>query len=285
MRDSGSENAPTVQGRGVESIAQAISKALPPHDSAPAASVTTLGIAELVGKRHDNVRRTVETLIGQGVIVRPQIEDEHGTDAKGRPRSTLVYRFVGEQGKRDSIVVVAQLSPKFTARLVDRWAELEALLSNQRFLPNFTDPASAARAWADEHEAKAAAEAKVQALAHQVNRQAEVIEYQRPAADFVARYVDSTGTRSIREVAKQLGAKETDFIRWLEQDGILFRHHEHGRLLPKAEHQHAGRFVVKAGVSTEMKMWSQTRFTARGATWIAARWEKKKAADAAGGEP
>jgi hypothetical protein len=35
------------------------------------------------------------------------------------------YRFTGEQGKRDSIVVVAQLSPEFTARLVDRWQELE----------------------------------------------------------------------------------------------------------------------------------------------------------------
>jgi phage regulator Rha-like protein len=28
--------------------------------------------------------------------------------------------------KRDSYVVVAQLSPEFTARLVDRWQELEA---------------------------------------------------------------------------------------------------------------------------------------------------------------
>ena len=150
-------------------------------------------------------------------------------------------------------------------------------------LPNFADPAVAARAWADEHEARAASEARVTALAQQVNRQAEVIEYQRPAADFVARYVDSTGTRSIREVAKHCGAKEGDFIRWLEQAGILFRHHEHGRLLPKAEHQHAGRFVMKAGVSDEGRMWSQARFTAKGVAWIAARWEKKRVADAAGG--
>jgi phage regulator Rha-like protein len=37
-----------------------------------------------------------------------------------------VYLFRGEKGKRDSIIVVAQLSPEFTARLVDRWNELEA---------------------------------------------------------------------------------------------------------------------------------------------------------------
>lgn len=34
-------------------------------------------------------------------------------------------RFESEEGKRDSIIVVAQLSPEFTARLVDRWKELE----------------------------------------------------------------------------------------------------------------------------------------------------------------
>ena len=43
-------------------------------------------------------------------------------DNLGRPASE--YIFSGEQGKRDSIVVVAQLSPEFTARLVDRWQEL-----------------------------------------------------------------------------------------------------------------------------------------------------------------
>ena len=41
----------------------------------------------------------------------------------GRP--SREYIFSGERGKRDSIVVVAQLSPEFTARLVDRWQQLE----------------------------------------------------------------------------------------------------------------------------------------------------------------
>ncbi len=41
-------------------------------------------------------------------------------------RPASVFNFTGDKGKRDSIVVVAQLSPEFTARLVDRWQELEA---------------------------------------------------------------------------------------------------------------------------------------------------------------
>ncbi|HFV1724466.1 Rha family transcriptional regulator [Escherichia coli] len=88
-------------------------------------SMTSIEIAELVGKRHDNVKRAIETLAESGVIVRPQIEDEPKIDVMGRSRLIQVFRFSDEQGKRDSIIVVAQLCPEFTARLVDRWRELE----------------------------------------------------------------------------------------------------------------------------------------------------------------
>lgn len=98
-------------------------------------SMTSSEIAELAEKRHDNVKRTIEKLAEQGVIVRPQIEDEQGTDAFGRKRVTQTYRFEGEQGKRDSIVVIAQLCPYVTARLVDRWRELEALLVDKNSPP------------------------------------------------------------------------------------------------------------------------------------------------------
>lgn len=117
-------------------------------------SMTSQEIAELVEKRHDNVKRTIETLAYQGVISRPQVEDGIKSANGVVPRH---YRFTGEQGKRDSIIVVAQLSPEFTARLVDRWQELERIHSGPA-LPNFSNPAEAARAWAEQYEARIAAE-------------------------------------------------------------------------------------------------------------------------------
>lgn len=86
-----------------------------------AMSMTSQEIAALVERRHDNVKRTIETLIERGAITSPQIEEK---PTAGRPSQE--YVFSGERGKRDSIIVVAQLSPEFTARLVDRWQELEA---------------------------------------------------------------------------------------------------------------------------------------------------------------
>lgn len=84
------------------------------------ASMTSDDIAVLVGSRHDSVKRTIERLADSGAIALPPMVEK---PTAGRPTTT--YVFEGEKGKRDSIVVVAQLSPEFTARLVDRWRELE----------------------------------------------------------------------------------------------------------------------------------------------------------------
>ncbi|MBB9725184.1 Rha family transcriptional regulator [Escherichia coli] len=84
------------------------------------ASMTSVEIAELVGSRHDKVKQSIERLVGRGVIAFPPLGEK---PTAGRPVS--YYLFEGEQGKRDSIIVVAQLCPEFTARLVDRWRELE----------------------------------------------------------------------------------------------------------------------------------------------------------------
>ncbi len=88
-------------------------------------SMTSLEIAELVEKRHDNVKRTIVTLASKDVIRSPQIEVLERINNLGFAVNDEVYKFSGEEGKRDSIIVVAQLSPEFTARLVDRWKELE----------------------------------------------------------------------------------------------------------------------------------------------------------------
>jgi len=75
-------------------------------------------ISEVVEKRHDNVKRTMDTLQSKGLITITQTEEP--TPGGGKP--VTVYHV----GKRDSYVVVAQLSPEFTARLVDRWEALES---------------------------------------------------------------------------------------------------------------------------------------------------------------
>ncbi|WP_080722043.1 phage antirepressor KilAC domain-containing protein [Aeromonas hydrophila] len=99
-------------------------------------------IADLVDKRHDNVKRTIETLIERGVIQLPQIEDCGRINGLGLKQSLSVYVFTGKQGKRDSLIVVAQLCPEFTARIVDRWQELEEKLAQPDPMAALNDPAT-----------------------------------------------------------------------------------------------------------------------------------------------
>lgn len=110
-------------------------------------------IADLVESRHDDVKRSIERLAERGVITLPPLA-EVSNDGHG-PKTVSVYQV----GKRDSYVIVAQLSPEFTARLVDRWQELEAQAQSTAVaIPDFSDPVLAARAWADQVEARQFAE-------------------------------------------------------------------------------------------------------------------------------
>ena len=90
------------------------------NENTGAPTMSSIEISDLVGSRHDSVKRSIETLASKGVIELPQT-----VEISTATRPATVYSFVGAKGKRDSIVVVAQLSPEFTAKLVDRWQELE----------------------------------------------------------------------------------------------------------------------------------------------------------------
>ena len=96
-------------------------------------SMNSLEISELVQSRHDKVKQSIERLVERGVIAQPPMVDGIKSANGVTPK---LFLFSGEQGKRDSIIVVAQLCPEFTARLVDRWAELEALVAK----PQITTP-------------------------------------------------------------------------------------------------------------------------------------------------
>jgi hypothetical protein len=90
-------------------------------------TMSSLEIADLVESRHDTVRLSIERLAEREVIQRPPVAEVKNNQGQ----ATKVYHL----GKRDSYVVVAQLSPEFTGRLVDRWQELE---TKETLPPSFT---------------------------------------------------------------------------------------------------------------------------------------------------
>lgn len=144
-------------------------------------------IAELTGKRHDNVKRTIETLVERGVIDQPQIED-------GLKSANQVVTKEYRLAKRDTYVLVAQLSPEFTAALVDRWQALEA--ATKPALPT---------TYLEALRAHLASEEKVAVLALENAKKDEVIAEQAPKAEFYDELVDTAEVYTPTQVANLLG--------------------------------------------------------------------------------
>lgn len=215
------------------------------------ASITSAEIAELVGSRHDSVKRAIERLVNQGVIESPPMVEIRTATNIGS-----AFRFEGERGKRDSIVVVAQLSPEFTARLVDRWQELE----RQAALGSFSLPktmSEALRLAADQAD-------RIEALEHQAAQDA-------PKIAALDRFANHEGQHNVRNTAKLLGVRERLFTAWLIAHDWAYRDHA-GRLCAKAGKLADGcmdTVPVEVLRSTGIHTYPQPYFTQKGLARLA----------------
>lgn len=158
----------------------------------------------------------------------------------------------------DQCKLVAMRESKSVRRAV--LEELKRLHTQKPELPDFSNPAAAARAWAEEFELKQAAE---QALA-----------IAAPKAEFVDKYVDGTGLKGFRQVAKLLKAKEPGFRQFLVDSQIMYRLGKGWTAY--ANHLEAGRFEMKTGQGENGHDFMDAKFTPKGITWIAGLWAQHK---------
>ena len=99
-----------------------------------------------------------------------------------------------------------------------------------------------------------------------------------PKAEFVDRYVQSTGNLGFRQVAKLLKVKETELREFLISNRVMYR--LGGALTPYAEHIDSGRFEVKAGMADHgdaTHAYQQAKFTPKGVEWLAGELAKAEA--------
>ncbi|EAS6955765.1 DNA-binding protein [Salmonella enterica] len=212
--------------------------------------MTSIEIAELVGKRHDKVKQSIERLAARGVIRNPPMVVFEKINNLGLLRGVEAYVFEGEQGKRDSIIVVAQLSPEFTARLVDRWRELEG--ATAKIPQTFSE---ALRLAADLEDQKAELEKQL-ALA-------------TPKVEFADRVGEASGIL-IGNFAKVIGIGPNKLFAWMRDHKILIASGSR-RNVPMQEYMDRGYFTVKeTAVNTNhgIQISFTTKITGRGQQWL-----------------
>ncbi|MEY2864544.1 MAG: hypothetical protein RLY58_2251, partial [Pseudomonadota bacterium] len=194
----------------------------------------------------------------QAAIVQPPLVDEQFIDSMGRSRTESVYVI----NERDSYVVVAQLCPIETAKLVDYW------LANKNQAPAIPqDLPTALRLAADLAEQKAVVEQRLAIAA--------------PKAIALDQIADTTSLFTIRQTAKMIKSKERVLVNELLRRGWVYRD-KRDVLQPYAEKIEAGYVttVITAPVKQangEEKVFSQLRITAKGVTrlgYVAAKGGK-----------
>ena len=82
-------------------------------------------IAELTGKRHDNVMRDTRAMLvelyGEGRLLKFEGTVERPNPSGGAPITSPVYHLP----KRETLILVSGYSIPLRAKIIDRWQELE----------------------------------------------------------------------------------------------------------------------------------------------------------------
>ena len=211
-------------------------------------TMSSLEIAELTGKQHKDVIRDIRNMLNQLEIQSAQFCADY-KDSKGR-----MYPCYNLP-KRETLCLIAGYNVQVRMRIIDRWQELEA--KNKPDLSTDVGKLLLIQEMA----------AKQLELISENKRISESLSIAAPKAEFVDSFVDSTGLKSFRKVAKILGINERRFRQFLADNKIMYK--QNGDWLPYAEHINAGRFVNKTGES-QGHAFISTYFTPKGEVWIAA---------------
>ena len=222
-----------------------------------AGSINHIEIAELVRTEPRNVKLSIERLMLKGVIRHSPMTNVERINNLGLKTTIGVYVFSGEQGKLDSITVVAQLCPQFTALLVKRWYELESQIAK---------PVELSRM--DLIQLALAAEQENQALKNHV----AVLEPKAQVMDVIA---DTVNTYSIRDSAKTIGVQESKLIDFMLKKHWVYRENSrHRRLCAYAQRVEQKVMVNKVSQVVAChegdKVFTQARITAYGLTRLTA---------------
>lgn len=161
-------------------------------------------IAELTGKQHSHVVRDIRNMLDD------LQKDDPEMDYPKEDKDNRGYTSCFHLNKELSITLVAGYNTSMRLAIVRRWQELEAKeKQNVLMLPNFTDPAEAAMAWALQYKEKQIA--------------LQQLEVAKPKAEFVDKYVERGSLKILTDVAKELGVSGKTLGKWLREEGWAWK--------------------------------------------------------------
>lgn len=197
--------------------------------------VSSRDVAENFGKQHKNVLRAIDDLVAQNSATQnmfnEQVREYHGQDFR--------YYYMNRDGF--SLLVMGFTGAEaieWKLKYIEAFNSMEKKLKNPLALPNFSNPAEAARAWADEFEKRKQAE--------------QLIEAQKPKVIFAEAVSASKTSILVGELAKILRGNgipigQRRFFQWLRENGYLIKRKGTDYNMPTQRSMELGLFEIKEG--------------------------------------
>lgn len=208
-------------------------------------------VAQLTGKQHGHVCRDIE-LLNQTLEEESlsKIGESFYTAENGQ--TYREYLLTKEQ----TVDLMTGYSRNLRVRINRRWAELEAQQSIK--LPNFTDPAEAAIAWAEQFRERQAAQ--------------EQLAIAAPKAAALDEIAAAQGSLNARDTAKTLSIKPSKFNAWAIAHGWMYRDSQ-DRLQPHSSRIQQGYMTIRPvtyhGSDGTKRATTQAMFTPKGLARLA----------------
>jgi phage antirepressor YoqD-like protein len=207
--------------------------------------MTSREIAELTGKELSNVHRDIRAMLDE--LKKDDSNLNHPQEDKDSRGYTTCFHLNRELTE----TLLTGYSATARLRVIRRWHDLEEQARNPiDALPDFANPAIAARAWADQVE-------KVQLLAVECTNQQKQLEIAGPKAEALDMISAGTDTLTMTEVAKVLGLKRKDLTARLHAEGWIYR--QNGSWVAYDQHIKNGCLQYKEGKYTDEKTGMECR--------------------------
>ena len=228
-------------------------------------AMSSTEIAALTGKQKKIVHRDIKEQILFGLYGITDGTDMYHVDIKGISFTFDERKYINEihLDREHTLTLVTGYDVKSRHLINKRWLELESSATSAD-LPDFNDPASAARAWADEFEAKNAALKTIESQNQQLKLKDDFILVSNEASI-------KAGEILIREFVKSqdlIHIGEKKFYKWMRENNIISKTNE-----PYQRFVKAGFFTYKP---SEEKFGGDFRYTLRvtprGKIWLAAKY-------------
>jgi phage antirepressor YoqD-like protein len=179
-------------------------------------TMTSLQIAEVTGKRHSDVLEAIRNMEPAWEKV-AQRRFPLGSYKDSNNQSRPCYYL----NKRECLYIATKFNDEARAKLILRWEELEnANHKNVLALPDFTNPAEAARAWAEQYESRMLEAKRADEAEQQVLQLAAEVEKMQPKVSYYDMILNNKSTVLVTQIAQDYGMSAKAFNKTLNELGV-----------------------------------------------------------------